>query len=66
MGFIKRDRVVGGARRSANDPLSGADLLNEIGRDLRGVYRDLVREPLPENLRALVERLERRETPTRS
>ena len=43
------------------DPrLSDAELLAEIGRALRRVYSELLREPIPEHLAAIIERLETR------
>lgn len=41
-------------------PLSDGELLAEIGRELRAVYNDLLREPVPERLATIIERLERR------
>jgi hypothetical protein len=34
------------------------ELLAEIGRELRSVYTELLREPIPEHLAAIIERLE--------
>jgi hypothetical protein len=43
------------------DPrLSDAELLAEIGCALRNVYSELLREPIPEHLAAIIERLETR------
>ena len=39
-------------------PLSDVELLAEIGRELRAVYDDLFREPVPEHLAAIIEKLE--------
>jgi hypothetical protein len=41
--------------------LSDVELLAEIGRELRSVYNDLFREPVPEHLVRIIERLEQRE-----
>ena len=40
--------------------LSDAELLDEIGRALRSVYSELLREPIPERLATIIERLETR------
>ncbi|HEV2602828.1 MAG TPA: NepR family anti-sigma factor [Microvirga sp.] len=34
--------------------------MSEIGRDLRSVYTDLVKEPLPEHLACIVRKLDKR------
>src|SRR3712207_596561 len=56
---------MGGAGRQARGamerPLSDGELLAEIGRELRSVYNDLFREPVPERLVTIIEKLERRE-----
>ena len=39
---------------------SRPERLTQLGRDLKAVYQDLVQEPLPERLAALVERLDQR------
>jgi hypothetical protein len=39
---------------------AGADVLGDLGYQLRAVYSDLLREPIPEHLAAIVERLESR------
>ena len=41
--------------------LSDVELLAEIGRELRAVYNDLFREPVPEHLAQIIERLEGRD-----
>jgi hypothetical protein len=41
--------------------LSDVELLAEIGRELRAVYNDLFREPVPEHLARIIERLEARD-----
>ncbi len=38
--------------------LSDTELLAAITRDLRAIYSDVIREPLPEKLAAAVDRLE--------
>jgi Anti-sigma factor NepR len=55
------------AARPASQPpsrlhprLSDAELLDEIGRALRSVYSELLREPIPEHLATIIERLETR------
>jgi len=54
------DRNHPGASRSTipERALSDVELLAEIGRELRSVYNDLFREPVPEHLVAIIERLE--------
>ena len=39
--------------------LSDTELLAAITRDLRAIYSDVIREPLPEKLAAALDRLER-------
>jgi hypothetical protein len=41
-------------------PISDIELLAAIGRELRSVYAELLREPLPEHLAVIIERLETR------
>jgi hypothetical protein len=59
----RNDRSHPGASRSARPEraLSDVELLAEIGRELRSVYNDLFREPVPEHLVAIIERLEGRD-----
>ncbi len=38
--------------------LSDAELLTAITRDLRAIYSDVIREPLPDRLAAALDRLE--------
>jgi hypothetical protein len=40
--------------------ISDSALMSEIGRDLRSVYTDLVKEPLPEHLACIVRKLDKR------
>ncbi len=40
--------------------LSEAAMMTEIGRDLRSMYNDLLREPLPEHLACIVRELDKR------
>ena len=40
--------------------LSDVEFLAEIGRQLRAVYSELLREPVPEHLAAIIEKLEAR------
>ena len=42
----------------APNVLSDAELLATITRDLRAIYSDVIREPLPEKLAAALHRLE--------
>lgn len=59
--------------RGSSDPVrrekaSDAELLAAITRDLRSIYSDIIREPLPEGLAAALRRLESRsaaDTPSR-
>ena len=44
-------------RRSA--ALSDADLLRAIGRDLRAVYAEVIREPLPGRIERTLARIDR-------
>lgn len=51
--------------RGPSDPdcpekASDAELLAAITRDLRAIYSDIIREPLPEGLAAALRRLESR------
>jgi hypothetical protein len=46
--------------RTKRGPLSDVEFLAEIGRQLRAVYSELLREPLPEHLAVIIERLEAR------
>ncbi len=51
--------------RSQSDPVrrekaSDAELLAAITRDLRAIYSDIIREPLPDELAAALRRLESR------
>ncbi|HEX2552442.1 MAG TPA: NepR family anti-sigma factor [Microvirga sp.] len=40
--------------------LSEAAMMAEIGRDLRSMYTDLLKEPLPEHLACIVRELDKR------
>ncbi len=40
--------------------LSEAAMMAEIGRDLRTMYNELLREPLPEHLTCIVQELDKR------
>ncbi len=42
----------------APNVLSDTELLTAITRDLRAIYSDVIREPLPEKLAATLDRLE--------
>lgn len=55
--------------RNPSDPnrsekASDAELLATITRDLRSIYTDIIREPLPESLAAALRRLESRAAAT--
>jgi Anti-sigma factor NepR len=52
------DWSIGLNARSKNS-LSDAEFLSNIGKGLRAVYRDVVREPLPENMTAVLDRIDR-------
>ncbi len=43
-----------------SDRLSDLELLDSIKRDLRAIYTDVIRQPLPEPLAAALQRLEAR------
>ena len=60
---IPNDRSHPGPGRDARPEraLSDVELLAQIGRELRSVYNDLFREPVPEHLVAIIERLEGRD-----
>ncbi len=53
------------ARPAPHNPLSDAELLDAIMRDLRTVYSDIIKQPLPDELAAALQRLKDRtaETP---
>ena len=55
MHFIVRNDL--GRSTRPDGTLSDVALLAEIGRDLRSVYEDLLKEPLPEDLAAIVREL---------
>ena len=46
--------------RQDGRPLTDVELLAEIGRALRSVYSELLREPLPEHLAVIIDKLEPR------
>ena len=52
--------------RPVSGPGSDAELLAAIGRDLRAVYAEVLRRPLPERLAQLVHTLETTAKPKRS
>ena len=60
MRLVVRDDIGAAQGRSLTQPPSDRQLLAEIGRDLKSVYRDVLKEPLPEHLAALVRKLEGR------
>lgn len=51
--------------RGAQPPGSDAELLAAIGRDLKAVYAEVLRQPLPERLARLVHTLETTAKPSR-
>ena len=53
------------AQPPAAGPGSDAELLAAIGRDLRAVYAEVLRQPLPERLAHLVQTLETTTNPKR-
>ena len=46
------------ARKNALSPLSDDELLAAIRRDLRAIYTDVIRQPLPRELSVALKRLE--------
>jgi CheY-like chemotaxis protein len=58
--LIVRRATAPGPRRRLGRPLTDVELLAEIGRELRSVYSELLREPIPEHLAVIIERLEPR------
>jgi len=46
-------------RNRLHRALTDAEMLGEIGRDLRAFYRNLLDQPLPDHLMILVRKLER-------
>ena len=62
MKFMTRDHRWTLRRNSTpSRSLPEAVMMAEIGRDLRSVYNDVLKEPLPEYLACIVRRLERRD-----
>ena len=45
----------------SNNALIGQDIQSHLGRKLKASYEDLVRQPVPDKFRQLLEELERRE-----
>ena len=64
MKFITRDFRWSVAPSSSGSNLSDPTLLASLGRDLRAVYTEVVKEPIPDHLASLVRRLESRDTRT--
>jgi hypothetical protein len=58
--FIVRLATAPHLRRRPGRPLSDVEFLAEIGRELRSVYSELLREPLPEHLAVIIDKLEPR------
>jgi hypothetical protein len=50
-----------GLNSRSNNSLTDTVMLSRIGRDLRGLYQDLLDEPLPEFLAVFVRELDGRE-----
>ena len=48
------------ARKKERSPLSDDELLAVITRDLKAIYSDIIRQPLPKELAAALQRLETR------
>jgi hypothetical protein len=42
--------------------ISDADLLRAIGNDLRSIYAEIIKQPLPRNIEAALSRIEREQT----
>lgn len=42
--------------------VSDADLLRAIGDDLRSIYAEIIRQPLPRNIEAALSRIEREQS----
>jgi hypothetical protein len=61
--FIVRRAVVPDPRRRLGRSLTDVELLAEIGRELRHAYSELLREPIPEHLAVIIEKLEPRTDP---
>jgi len=49
------------AGSTATRGLSDSALMAEIGRDLRSMYSDLLKEPLPEHLNCIVRELDKQD-----
>lgn len=62
MKFITRDFRWSVQPGSTGSNLSDPSVLMALGRDLRAVYTDVLKEPLPDSLVSIVRRLETRET----
>jgi hypothetical protein len=62
MKFITRDFRWSVQPGSNGSNLSDPTLLASLGRDLRTVYTDVLKEPIPDYLASIVRRLESRET----
>jgi hypothetical protein len=60
--FIVRRAIAPDPRREPGR-LTDVELLAEIGRELRSVYSELLREPIPEHLAVIIEKLEPRTDP---
>jgi hypothetical protein len=45
--------------------ISDADLLRTIGHDLRAIYTEVIKQPLPRNIEAALLRIDREQTRAR-
>jgi hypothetical protein len=65
MQFITYEYPGSGRSLAAEKRFWRDRLRAQIGRDLQSKYRDILDEPLPENLAALLEQLDDRQDPKR-
>jgi hypothetical protein len=65
MQFITYEHPGSGRSLAAEKQFWRDRLRAQIGRDLQSKYRDILDEPLPENLAALLEQLDDRQDPKR-
>ena len=57
---MQTDKDNGGPERVSNAVI-GADIQGHLGRKLKASYDEIVRQPVPDTFRQLLEELERRE-----
>lgn len=57
---MQTDKDNSGADPTSN-PVIGADIQGHLGRKLKASYDEIVRQPVPDKFRQLLEELERRE-----